>query len=344
MNFLPQQALMHSPAGGALAEQQFALNGQSPVVELSFVSAMLGAIDVPQGTPVAEVELRDASDEIVGTAELLAGRDVMDWAWDLPTVQPHVKHAHVETAGVAFEGSTEPRQRQLSFASFSFDRPVAATSMTVRATLPTGEFALFGGAAVGADGAVEQLFGRTKSKYRQVYVDNEIRVFENTAAMPRAFLVPTARVSPSLGTALSEMIHQPFQPDQEVILADDATTHPTGLVADRGGQGTATITSYATGTVRIHTLATADAWLVLSDTYYPGWVASVDGEPTSVLRGDVLFRVVPVPAGEHDVEFRFEPASVKLGLAMSLGALLLVVGGLVLAAGGWGRSGRTTSS
>ena len=191
----------------------------------------------------------------------------------------------------------------------------------MRATLPSGEFALFGGTAVSADGAVQQLFGRTKTKYRQVYVDNEIRVFENTAALPRAFLVPRARVAPSLGTALSEMIHQPFRPDQEVILADDATTQATGLVADRGGQGVATITSYAAGAVKIHTSASADAWLVLSDTYYPGWVASVDGQPTSLLRGDVLFRVVPVPGGEHDVEFRFEPASVKLGLLISLGAL-----------------------
>ena len=344
VNFLPQQALMHAPAGGALAEQTFSLSGQSPVVDLGFVSAMLGAIDIPQGTPVAEVELRDAAGQIVGTAELLAGRDSMDWAWDLPTAQPYVQHARVEGAGVAFEGTTEPRERQLSFAHFSFDRPISATSLTVRATLPRGEFALFGGTAVTADGASQQLFGRTKAKYRQVYVDDEIRVYENTAAMPRAFLVPKARVAPSLGTALSEMIHQPFRPDQEVILADDATTQATRVVADRGGQGVATITAYAAGSVSMHTSASADAWLVLSDTYYPGWVASVDGQPNAVLRGDVLFRVVPVPAGEHDVELRFQPASVKLGLITSLGALVLVVGGLVLAAGGPRRPGRTTST
>jgi hypothetical protein len=239
---------------------------------------------------------------------------------------------------VAFEGSTEPRQRQLSFADFTFDGPVVASSLTVRGTSPRGEFALFGGAALSADGTVQQLFGRTKTKYRQVYVDNEIRVFEDTAALPRAFLVPDARVAASLGTALSEMIHKPFDPQQEVILADDAT----GFAPDRGGHGVATITSYADSDVKIHTSADANAWLVLSDTYYPGWVAAIDGQPTSLLRGDVLFRVVPVPAGEHDVEFRFEPASVKLGLLISLSTLALVAVGLVLA-GGSRRSGRTTS-
>jgi len=341
-NFLPQQALLHAPAGGALSEQQFALDDQSSIVELGFVSAMQGAVDIPQGTPVADVELRNAQDEVVGTAELLAGRDVMDWAWDLPSVEPYVKHNRVESAGVAFEGSVEPRQRQLSYASFRFDRPVGATRMSVRAILPRGEFALFGGTAVSADGAVQQLFGRTKAKYRQVYVDDEIRVLENTAAMPRAFVVPRARVAPSLGTALSEMIHQPFRPDQEVILADDATAQAPGLATDRGGQGAASITAYAAGGVSIHTSASGAAWLVLSDTYYPGWVATVDGQPTPILRGDVLFRVVPIPAGEHDVEFHFEPASVKLGLLISGWALLVVLGGLVLAAGRSRRSGRTT--
>jgi hypothetical protein len=105
------------------------------------------------------------------------------------------------------------------------------------------------------------------------------------------------------------MIHQPFHPDQEVILADDTTTLSTDLSGERGGHGTAQIAAYGPDDVRVHTSADGDAWLVLSDTYYPGWTATVDGQPASVMRGDVLFRVVPVPAGEHDVELRFEPAN-----------------------------------
>jgi len=156
--------------------------------------------------------------------------------------------------------------------------------------------------------------------------------------------VPRAHVAPSLGTALSEMVHRPFHPDQEVILADDGTTQTNVVAADRGGQGQATVTQYATDNVRIHTTASADAWLVLSDTYYPGWVASVDGQPTTVLRGDVLFRAIAVPAGDHDVEFRFEPASVRLGLAISVVSLLLLILALVVSglAGNAGRRRRTT--
>jgi hypothetical protein len=343
VSFLTAQGLLHAPAGSALGEQRFSLTPGTSISELRFVTALIDAVDVPQDAPVAEVELRSANDQVVGTAALLAGRDSMEWAWDLPGVQPYVKHQRVESAGVTLEGTTQPRERQLSFVDFAFDSPVAATTLVVRATPPSGEFALFGVAVIGPDGSTQQLFGRSKSKYRQVYVDNEIRVLEDTAALPRAFLVPSARVAPSLGTAMSEMIHRPFRPDQEVILADDATTQATAPVAERGGQGTARVTSYAPRVVQIHTSATADAWLVLSDTYYPGWTATVDRQPVTVLRGDVLFRVIPVPAGEHEVEFTFDPASVKIGLLISLVAVLIAAAGLLLA-GRPARPGRTTSS
>jgi hypothetical protein len=341
VDFLPQQALVHAPSGSALAEQRFSLNPESPVVELRLVSALMGAVDVKQGTPVAQIELRDADDQVVGSGELQAGRDSMDWGWDLPNVQPKIQHARVESAGVAYEGSSEPRQRQLSFGDLVFPRPVAASTLVVRAVPPSGEFALFGGLSVGADGSTDQLFGKTKAKYHQVYADGQIRVLEDTEAFPRAFLVPRARVAPSLGTALSEMVHRPFHPDQEVILADDTRTETSIGATDRGGRGQASVTRYAADSVTIRTRASADAWLVLSDTYYPGWVASVDGQPATVLRGDVLFRVVPVPAGDHEVEFRFEPGSVRLGLAVSLVSLVLLLLGLGIA-GRPGRRSRTT--
>ena len=141
------------------------------------MTALVGALDVPQGAPVAEVEVRDAADEVIGTAELVAGRDTMEWAWDLPAVRPYVKHDRVEGAGLVLDNGPAPRQRQLSFAQFTFGQPLeGATSITVRAIPPVGEFVLYGAAMVGGNGSsvVQQLFGRTKAKYQQVYADDEI--------------------------------------------------------------------------------------------------------------------------------------------------------------------------
>jgi len=67
-------------------------------------------------------------------------------------------------------------------------------------------------------------------------------------------------------------------------------------------------------------------YLVLSDTYYPGGQAYLDGEEVAIERANYMFRGVKVGAGEHEVRFRFRPGSFLLGLFVSLCAALLVAG------------------
>ena len=65
---------------------------------------------------------------------------------------------------------------------------------------------------------------------------------------------------------------------------------------------------------------------MVADTDYPGWEAAVDGQPVPILRANVAFRAVEVPAGEHVVEFRFRPASARNGLIATWFFLALSVG------------------
>ena len=58
--------------------------------------------------------------------------------------------------------------------------------------------------------------------------------------------------------------------------------------------------------------------LVLSDTYYPGWVARIDGEGSPTYRANYTMRGVSVPAGSHQVTFSYEPQSVRLGIIISI--------------------------
>jgi uncharacterized membrane protein YfhO len=70
-----------------------------------------------------------------------------------------------------------------------------------------------------------------------------------------------------------------------------------------------------------------EGYLVLTDAHYPGWRALTDGLEMPIYRADLLFRAVYLPAGQHRVEFVYDPLSFKLGAAISLTALLgLVVG------------------
>jgi hypothetical protein len=76
-------------------------------------------------------------------------------------------------------------------------------------------------------------------------------------------------------------------------------------------QGSARIVSYGRNDVSLAVESDRNSVLVLHDIYYPGWEAYVDDEPRPILRANLLFRGVEVPAGRHRVEFRFRPLSVN---------------------------------
>ncbi len=69
----------------------------------------------------------------------------------------------------------------------------------------------------------------------------------------------------------------------------------------------------------------ADGWLVVSDAWYPGWRAWVDGKETRILRADYLFRAVAVPAGKHQVVLAYQPLSFWGGATLSLFSLLALI-------------------
>ena len=255
----------------------------------------------------------------------------MDWGWDHPTITPYVRHNRVEVAGVAYErGGAPPNQRLLSLADFLVppNLPPVAT-VELRASPPHGELAVFGMALIDGRGTPHQLFGRRNVKYHEVYRDAEVAVLENTAALPRAFVVSGAQ-TPSSGTALDAMEHQPFDPRTEAIVA--AADASAANLPEASGEvvGSAHIQEYVTDRVRLQASASQDALLVLTDTFYPGWRAFVDGQEQPIVRTDLLFRGVRLPAGDHQVELRFDPTSVKLGLAISLASLAVAMGLLAM--------------
>jgi uncharacterized membrane protein YfhO len=71
--------------------------------------------------------------------------------------------------------------------------------------------------------------------------------------------------------------------------------------------------------------------LVLSEIYASGWQATVDGQAVKILPTNHALRGVPLPAGEHTVELRYEPISLRVGLIVSLAAYLLFAAVIVLA-------------
>ena len=83
--------------------------------------------------------------------------------------------------------------------------------------------------------------------------------------------------------------------------------------------------------VTIHAVLDRPGYLVLADTWYPGWEAAVDGETVPLLRANYAFRAVYLEAGEHTVEMVYRPLSVRVGGWVSLVALTVLVGGWLVA-------------
>ena len=98
--------------------------------------------------------------------------------------------------------------------------------------------------------------------------------------------------------------------------------------------GTARIVHDLPERVVVETDAAMPSYLVLSDTFDPGWSATVDGRPAPIRPAYLAFRAVFLPAGKHTVEFRYRPAGFALGAVLSSCGLLL---SLIL----WLRPGRS---
>ncbi len=105
-----------------------------------------------------------------------------------------------------------------------------------------------------------------------------------------------------------------YPPTSEEV-AIDTETPPTGSawrsVAISNLSGSASIASWRPGEIVVDVDAASSGVLVLHDTYYPGWTAELDGKEVPILRAEVLFRGVEVPAGRHQVVFRFRPLTLK---------------------------------
>lgn len=69
--------------------------------------------------------------------------------------------------------------------------------------------------------------------------------------------------------------------------------------------------------VRVRVRTARPALLVFGEAYFPGWTASLDGRPVDPFRVNYLFQGVEVPAGDHEVVFRYQPESLQLGLLVS---------------------------
>jgi len=130
-------------------------------------------------------------------------------------------------------------------------------------------------------------------------------------ALGRAMIFYQAEVVPDRQEMIKQWSSPRFLFREKVLLekssADMPASHPRRAEP-------APITSYSNQKVLVKFSSSEPGWLVLFDSYFPGWRAYLDGKETEIIRGDVFFRAVAVPAGTHTVEFVYLPRSFVYGI------------------------------
>lgn len=166
-----------------------------------------------------------------------------------------------------------------------------------------------------------------EEKFELVY-DREIKIYRNKQVFPRAFVVHQAEVIPDKDRILTRLTEPDFDPRKSVILEENSPDRLTLVPAEKsGGPSSVAFERYEPNYIRLQAILAEPGWLILTDTYYPGWTVRVDAHKGRILPANYIFRAVSLEPGAHVVEFIYRPASFLIGVAIStftIGILLVV--------------------
>jgi hypothetical protein len=275
-----------------------------PSTGLGIVSFLDGSEQVAEGTPVAEVTVigsplpgeRDSEQRF----HLVAGIHTGEGRY----TDDGVAHSRPE---VRFNWAGN--QGSSYVARLTWAEPLIIQQLKIRSLLSEGRLHLRGLSLVDDRvGAFEPVIISTQGHYRLIH-NGALKIYENLDVLPRAFLSQAPLSVPQL--------------DQQMKTR----------IAREAGQ--ARILSYAPEIVVVEVDTDRDGYLILTDTFYPGWNATVDGKAVPIIRVEPCFRAVRVEAGQHRVEFSYQPLSLRFGMVLSGISLLIAL--LVLVRGGVGK-------
>jgi len=154
-----------------------------------------------------------------------------------------------------------------------------------------------------------------------------LKVFQNPHAFPRAWAVHKLLTAATLAEGQALIRDHPEDMHTKAFTVVEVA--PRNRVSPCTSPDTVTFRAYKPKQVSIRAEMACDGMVVLSDTFYPGWKATVDNKPARVYEVNVAMRGVLVPKGAHDVEYRYAPASVSMGALLSA---IGIVGSCLIAA------------
>jgi hypothetical protein len=315
------------------------------------------SVTVPDGAVVGSVRLR-AEDGRTFDFALRAGEHTSEWAYDRADIRRSVRHKRaplatsyeVEDAQGKYDAHTYvasfalPERVNITGGEIAVANYAAAPDLglnVLRASLSDAgsrnAFALRSewmkkapALASGQDAATTKPSAENPAtqtaaasiRWKRLAQAGNVLIFENTRALPRAWLAQGAKVLGEQATL--EVIRTGRMPSGEAWEPRRTAlveAMPEGFDlsgASAGADGSAEVTRYEPNRIELRATSTAPSILVLSENHYPGWRAEVDGRGVETIRVNYNQRGVLLPPGAHEVRFMYRPKSVLLGLLISL--------------------------
>jgi hypothetical protein len=300
--------------------------------ELAVISGLGHAPGIANGAPILRIAIH-AKDGRQIERQLLAGRDTSEWAFDQPGMQATIKHGRAPIAE-SFPAPNFSGHHYL--ARLVFDR---AEIERIEMQYEAGEAELLVSRLSLYDAETKRsqpldAMALPPERWRKLASFDDVDLYENPRAMPRAWFV--RRVALASSEAVLQTIKTgrlpdgaAFDPAETALFAkEDFGNRPAASPRiDVSEQAEARVTRYEAHRIELQTRNGGAGFLVVSEIWYRGWEAWIDGRRAPVERVNYILRGLAVPAGDHRIEFVFRAPSFRNGAAYSaLGVGLLLIG------------------
>ena len=303
--------------------------------ELAIISTMAGSVLTVDDTPVAQLKFHTKDGRVL-RQEILVGRDTGEWCYDSDDILPDIKHRRppIAESSPAVGFSAHQYLARVPFDRSEIER-IEIDYLLPNANLMISRISLHDAAynASTPISSIDLITGR----WRELAKFEPVTVYENPNYAPRAWFVKRAVIAPSLDVLQSVKNGAlpdgtPFKPTETALFdREDFGVHEnTYLTISDPVDANVKISRYEPNQIELQTRNARPGFLVLSEIYFRGWEAWVDGKRTPVERVNHALRGIGVPAGDHRVDFVFRPPAVRNGAFYTLLGLLILLAGAVV--------------
>ncbi len=160
----------------------------------------------------------------------------------------------------------------------------------------------------------------TTKSFKKIWSDGKYNIYENLNSMSRVFIAKKYLVKKEQQSILNNIFNSKINLKDTVILEE------TPEIDDKiFKKGEIKKISYTPNKIEIQLYTDGSGFLFISDNYFPGWRAYINGVNSKIYRADYTFRSVVVPKGESKVVFIYDPLTFKIGAVVSFVSVLLLV-------------------